>query len=114
MALRFIVSLAFAILVAVFAIQNSSSVTIKFLFAQFNTSQALIILISAIVGAVIVLFLAAITQIKLNLKIKNSAKTISKLEEENKLLTQRIEQLTEKNTPESNDKSPSSQPETTV
>ncbi|KPU45505.1 hypothetical protein OXPF_07380 [Oxobacter pfennigii] len=93
MAVRFIVSLVFAILVAIFALQNSGSVTIKFLFFQSNISQALVILISAVVGAIIVLILSTIAQIKLNHTVKSSAKAITALEEEKKLLSDKIDEL---------------------
>ncbi|PAB56632.1 LapA family protein [Anaeromicrobium sediminis] len=89
----FIFSLIFAILVALFAIQNSESVVISFLFAEFNVSQALVILISSVLGAVIVMLLGVIKQIKLQLKIKEQSKKIKNLEEENKLCTNQIEEL---------------------
>jgi len=54
----FIVALLFALSVAVFAIQNTENITIKFLFWQYQgISKVLVILASAAVGAVIVLFL---------------------------------------------------------
>ncbi|QZY54900.1 LapA family protein [Crassaminicella profunda] len=83
MELRFVLSLAFAVIVALFAILNSSVVSINFLFAKFNVSQALVILLSAILGAVIVMLLSAVKQFKLKWKIKELTKTISRLEEEN-------------------------------
>ncbi|WFD08878.1 LapA family protein [Tepidibacter hydrothermalis] len=89
----FIISLIFAILVAVFAIQNSGIVAISFLFAKFNISQALVILISAALGAVIVMLLGFIKQIKLKLKIKEQSKKIKSLEEENKLFNNKIEEF---------------------
>lgn len=94
MAVKFVISMVFAILVAIFALQNSSNVDINFLFAKFSISQALVILISAIIGAIIVMILATITQIKQNMKIKASSRTIMALEEENKLLSDRILALT--------------------
>lgn len=88
----FIISLIFAILVAVFAVQNSGSVVISFMFAEFNISQALVILISAALGAIIVMLLGFIKQIKLKLKIKEQLKRIKNLEEENKLFNNKIEE----------------------
>jgi lipopolysaccharide assembly protein A len=90
MAIRFVLSLVCAILVAIFALQNSGSVEVSFLFAKFSISQALVILFSTIIGAIIVMILAAISQIKLNLKIRNSSKTIARLQEENKLLSEKV------------------------
>lgn len=94
MAVRFIISLFFAILVALFAIQNASAVEINIFFAKYTVSQALVILISAILGGIIVLLLGLVKQIKLNLKIKSTSKTIAKLEEENKVLKEQIDTLT--------------------
>ncbi|WP_099191373.1 LapA family protein [Tepidibacter mesophilus] len=93
MQLGFIISLIFAILVALFAVQNSGSVVISFLFAEFNISQALVILISAALGAIIVMLLGFIKQIKLKLKIKEQSKKIKSLEEENKLCNNKIEEF---------------------
>lgn len=61
----FIIALLFALSVAVFAIQNTESVSIKFLFWQYNgISKVLVILASAVVGAVVVMFLGSWWQIK--------------------------------------------------
>lgn len=89
---RFVISLIFAVIVAIFALQNAASVTIKFFFAEFTISQALIILISAVFGAIIVLILGTIKQFKTNMKVKNLLKSTEKLEEENRELKERIEQ----------------------
>ena len=66
--------------------QNAASVTIKFLFTEFTISQAIIILISAVFGAIIVLILGTIKQLKMNRKIKNLTKQNNHLEAENKTL----------------------------
>lgn len=85
MPIAFIFSLLFSALVVVFALQNSTRVTINFLFVEHTISQALVIVISAIFGAIIVLLLSMIKQIKLNMKIRNLTKTINKLEEKDRL-----------------------------
>ncbi len=90
MALKFIISLILSLLVAFFAIQNSGSVNINVLFATYTISQALVIIISAIAGAVVVLFLGTIQQVKLSMKLKGFSKTISKLEEENRVLKEKV------------------------
>jgi len=95
MTTRFVISLIFAVLVAVFALQNSMTVTINFLFAEFAISQALVILISAVFGSIIVLFLGTIKQIKSNMKIRNLTKTINALEAENKVLKDKTEESKE-------------------
>lgn len=68
---KFSLSLLFAVLVALFAIQNSGSVEISFLFINLVASQALIILISAAFGAIIALLLSLMKQYKQNKKIKD-------------------------------------------
>lgn len=91
MAIRFIISLIFAVIVALFAIQNASTVEISILFAKYNISQAIVIFVSAILGAIIVLLLSMVKQIKMNITIKTCNKKISHLEEENKNLKDRLE-----------------------
>lgn len=84
--LKFIIALILSLFVALFAIQNSGTVEISVLFGKYTISQALVIIISAIAGASVVLFLGTIQQVKLNMKLKSSAKNVSKLEEEIKIL----------------------------
>lgn len=55
-------SLIFALLVAVFALQNTEIVTIKFLTFQFPASLVLVILGSAIIGALALFFLGLFKQ----------------------------------------------------
>lgn len=86
MEFKFIISLLFSVLVAIFAIQNAGNVEINFLFTKFTISQAVVILGSTIIGALIVLLLGFIKQIKQNMKIKQLNKEIEMLtEERNKL-----------------------------
>lgn len=94
MEIRFIISLLFSVLVAIFAIQNAGSVEINFLFAKFTISQAIVILASAIVGAIIVLFLSLIKQIKQNMKIKHLNKEIESLVEERDKLQAMVDEIT--------------------
>jgi uncharacterized integral membrane protein len=76
----FLVALLFALSVAVFAIQNPESVNIRFLFWQISgISKVLIILASAAVGAVTVIFLGSWWQFK-------KARYIRQLEAEVKVL----------------------------
>lgn len=53
-----IVSLAFALLVAVFAVQNANPVAIQFFWTEARVPLVLIILGSALAGAVVTLLLA--------------------------------------------------------
>lgn len=79
---KFIVSLIAAFVVAIFAIQNSDPVDIKFLVASANMSQALVILISASLGAVVAIFLGLLKQFSLNKSVKEKSKQIQSLESE--------------------------------
>ena len=92
MELKFIISLLFAVLVAIFAIQNAGNVDINFLFANFTISQAVIILCSTIVGALIVLLLGLVKQIKQNMKIKQLNKEIEMLREEKDKLQVKVDE----------------------
>lgn len=92
MSWRFVLSLLFAFAVAVFAIQNAGAVHINFLVWEGDISQALVILLSAIFGAVIVLLLSLIKQIQLSLAVKSERKNGSTLLEEKKALQAKLEQ----------------------
>ena len=92
---RFVLSLLFAFVVAVFAILNASDVHINFLVWQGDISQALVIIISAIFGAVIVLLLGFIKQIQLKMAVKTERKAVGALQEENKILLAKLELVNE-------------------
>lgn len=92
MEFKFIISLLFAVLVAIFAIQNAGSVEINFLFTTFTISQAVVILCSAIIGAIILLLLSLIKQIKQNMKIKQLNKEIELLTEEKDKLRAKLDE----------------------
>lgn len=83
----FIVSLIFAIIITVFALTNANPVVINLIFYQFEASQALVIFISAALGAVIVTSLGLVNYIKLNSQIKTFRKA-------NDELTAKINSLT--------------------
>lgn len=70
MQLWFVFSLIFSIIIAAFAVLNSDTVTIKFFWQNVQLSQSLVILLSAVVGAAIVLFLGLFNKIKTTLKIR--------------------------------------------
>ncbi|MDD3169234.1 MAG: LapA family protein [Eubacteriales bacterium] len=88
---KFVLALVFALLVAVFALQNAGAVDISFLTMELSISQALVILISAAFGALVVFLLSLVRWIKCQGKIKSSAKAIHALEQENKNLKMKLE-----------------------
>lgn len=75
----FIISLIFAIIITIFAITNAEPVTINLIYQEVIASQALVIFVSAAIGAVIVSMLGIIKYIKLTMGIK-------KLKKENEAL----------------------------
>jgi putative membrane protein len=89
---RFIVALIGAVVVAIFAIQNATGVEVSIFLWKCTMSQALIILISAGLGAVISLFLGLFRFIKTSLKLKKAMRTIALLEQENTDLKKQIEE----------------------
>jgi uncharacterized integral membrane protein len=74
----FIVGLVFAIIVTIFALTNSNPVVINLIFYKFESSQALVIFISAALGAIIVASLGLVNHIKL----KSQIRTLHKENEE--------------------------------
>lgn len=96
---KFVLALIFALIVAVFALQNAEAVNVSFLTMNLSISQALVILISAVFGALVAMLLSLVRWIKSQTKIKSSAKTISALEQENKQLKMKMEEFTAKKEP---------------
>ena len=75
----FILALIISILIAIFAIQNGSVVTIDLFFASFKVSQAIVILVSTVVGAIVAAILGGIRQFKqfsITKELKNKIKLI--------------------------------------
>lgn len=82
-----ITALLFALIVAIFAIQNAEVVNIRFLGWQFqNISLVLVILGSASAGALFLFILGTIKQLSLVLKLKEAENKIRKLEHQLKEL----------------------------
>jgi uncharacterized integral membrane protein len=91
---KFVLALVFALIVAIFALQNAGAVDISFLTMELSMSQALVILISAAFGALAVLLLSLVRWIKCQSRIKSQSKTISALEQENRQLKMKLEEYT--------------------
>ncbi|MBU5484773.1 LapA family protein [Clostridium sp. MSJ-11] len=97
MRIGFILSLIFAIIVTIFAIQNSAVITVNFLFTKVEISLALIIFISAIIGAIIVTFLGLRRELSLKHNNKSLSTKIAELEKENSLLKIEVDNSKESN-----------------
>lgn len=88
---KFVLALIFALIVAIFALQNAGAVDISFLTMDLSVSQALVILISAVFGALAALLLGLVRWIKFQGKLKSLGKTASTLEQENKQLKMKLD-----------------------
>lgn len=82
----------FALLVAIFAIQNALPVTISFFAWNVQTSLVIIILGAATFGAMVIVSLATYVQFKQRLIQQKSKQRQSELEAEVKTLKTRLEQ----------------------
>jgi uncharacterized integral membrane protein len=80
--LTYILALLFALVVAIFALLNAQPVTVDFIFNEFQISLALVILVSAFAGAVILGFLGIFRQVKGSFKSREMNARIKKLEEQ--------------------------------
>ena len=94
MQVTFILSMVFAIVIAVFALANSGTVTISFIFKSFEMSQAVVILVSSVIGAVVVFMLNLVSKAKSAVKTKGLNKQIKELESQLKNCQLNLEQKT--------------------
>lgn len=82
MQLYLIGGLIFSFFVAIFALWNSTQIVIRFPFlGEFTTSQALVIIGSATLGALIIMIFSLVKNFKMNLQIKKQMKTIKDYEQ---------------------------------
>ena len=82
----FILFLIFAVLIGVFAVGNSERVVINFILTEIEISQALVIIVSALLGAMVVFLTGLIRQLSYKKEIKEKEKEISKLKENTNVL----------------------------
>lgn len=82
MRIGFILSLVFAILVALFGIQNSTIISVNFFSTTFDISLALVIFISTIIGAIIVALLGLKKEFALSRGNKRLTKKANNFENE--------------------------------
>ncbi|MDI3529855.1 MAG: hypothetical protein PWQ23_1674 [Thermoanaerobacter sp.] len=88
-----ILALIFAIIVAIFAVFNAGTVDINFLYWHYSISQALVILLSAAIGAIIVGTIGFFGQIRYGATIRGLNKRIEELEREKEELNQKVTEL---------------------
>ncbi|HHV57581.1 MAG TPA: LapA family protein [Firmicutes bacterium] len=82
-----VVALLCALLVAVFAVQNSGPVAVSFFTWQFEMSLVLIILGAAVLGAVAVFLLGSVRLLRQGRRLKEAAQRAERLEAELAKLT---------------------------
>lgn len=89
----FILSLILAVIVTIFALTNSSPVVINFFFTEFTGSLALVIFMSAMLGALVVMFLGIARFISFKLEVKRLNKEKTALTKEKETLVQQVAAL---------------------
>lgn len=82
----FVIILILAVIIGIFAISNSGVVTIDFIFGEVLLSQAIVIFICVLLGALVASIFGGIRQMSLN-------KTIRELRSENKALEKEVDKL---------------------
>lgn len=86
----FIISLIFSGVIAFFALINGSAVSVDLFFYKLEASLALVVLASAILGAIIVTFLGLAQYIKMKMEIKKAAKENQELVRKNQELIKQV------------------------
>lgn len=97
MQINFIIILVVSIFIAIFAIQNGETVTIDLFFLRQEMSQALVILASVGLGALVTLVLSTFSKIKKAREIKGLNKRLRILEEHNEKVQLELNELTNEN-----------------
>ena len=88
-----IIALIFAIIVAIFSIQNAGPVSLAFFSWEFSTSLVVVVLGSAVLGAVIMWIISSFKLLKINKEKRKLKKEISDLEEERENLKVKVNEL---------------------
>jgi len=87
----FVVSLLFSIIIAIFAALNSNVVTIRMFFATYELSQSIVIILSAVIGAVIAIFFGLFGRIKSAMKVRELNSEIKYYKSKNEELSSTIQ-----------------------
>lgn len=81
-----IVALIFSVIIAIFALANSQTVLINYLFGKAEVSAVIVILCSAVSGAFVIFLFNLVRQIKTSLRLRGLRNEIKLLEEKVKEL----------------------------
>jgi uncharacterized integral membrane protein len=98
MQVSFILLLIVSIFIAIFAIQNGETVSIDLFFLKTEMSQALVILASVGLGALVAVVLSTFGKVKRLREIKSLNKRVKVLEDEQNRLKTQLDQTSEENT----------------
>lgn len=82
-----IITLVFALFIAIFAVMNAGKVPVNLIFTEIQLSAALVILISAFLGAIIVYSLDAFAKIKMKKAFAELELKVEALQKQNDLLS---------------------------
>ena len=82
MQLNVVLTLIFAIFIATFALFNASVVTVNFFFVKLELSLAIVIIASALIGALVIWFFDAFKKLRTNKQIKDLSKKNTELEKQ--------------------------------
>ena len=74
--------LIFAMIVAIFSIQNAGEAVVKFIWWQFQSSVVVVILISTALGAIMAIFLSLPGTFRLRMRMREQAQRIAELEQQ--------------------------------
>jgi len=82
MQFNIVLILIFAVVIALFALFNASVVTVSFVFTEVDVSLAMVIIVSALIGALIVVLLDSVKGIRNNKTKKEINKKMTELEKQ--------------------------------
>lgn len=91
---KLVLALLFALLVAIFAVQNAMLVLVGFLHWKFEISLALVILGSTAAGALVVFLLGLVQQVSRGMKMREYRNKILKLETDLEALRREVAEPT--------------------
>ncbi len=109
-----IVVLITAVIVAVFAVLNADPVSINLIFAKYEMSQAVVILVSAVIGALTMYILNAFQAAKLKKQVKQLSKKLIDSDSANAKLQASLDECKKKEDAQKNIQNPVIENESSV
>lgn len=78
--IRFVIFVALAILVALFAVLNAEVMTLNLLFVRFDISASIVILVSVLLGGLLTVLFGLSTRVKSHLRHHETRKQVASLQ----------------------------------